>query len=73
MAELAFTSISEKCEKTHSGASTEEDAIRPKSAKKRLELKREEKYAHDKLACEEVLEQEKKSGGFPYVALSFRM
>ena len=66
---ISTDSIYEVCEKNHSGPSTEEDAVRPKSPKKRLELKREEKYAHDKLACEEVLEQESKSGGFPYVAL----
>lgn len=66
---VSTDSIYEVCEKTHSGPSTEDDAVRPKSAKKRLELKREEKYAHDKLACEEILEKEKKSGGFPYVAL----
>lgn len=66
---ISTDSIYEVCEKTHSKPSIEEDAVRPKSPKKRLELKREEKYAHDKLACEEVLEQERKSGGFPYVAL----
>ncbi|KAJ7389859.1 hypothetical protein OS493_028828 [Desmophyllum pertusum] len=64
-------SIYEVCEKTHSGPSTEEDAVRPKSGRKRLELKREEEYAHDKLACEEVLQEQRKSGGFPYVALRF--
>lgn len=66
---ISTDSIYEVCEKTHSGPSTEEDAVRPKSGRKRLELKREETYAHDKLACEEVLEGERKSGGFPYVAL----
>ena len=66
---ISTDSIYEVCEKTHSKPSIEEDAVRPKSPKKRLELKREEKYAHDKLACEEVLEQERKSSGFPYVAL----
>lgn len=68
---ISTDSIYEVCEKTHSGPSTEEDAVRPKNRKKRLQLKREESYAHDKLACEEVLEEQKKSGGFPYVALRF--
>lgn len=68
---ISTDSIYEVCEKTHSGPSTEEDAVRPKSGRKRLELKREEGYAHDKLACEEVLQEQRKSGGFPYVALRF--
>ncbi|XP_078376896.1 uncharacterized protein LOC144660177 [Oculina patagonica] len=68
---ISTDSIYEVCEKSHSGSSAEEDAVRPKSGKKRLELKREEKYGHDKLACEEVLEEERKSSGLPYVALRF--
>ena len=66
---ISTDSIYEVCEKTHSGPSVEEDAVRPKNRKKRLQLKREEGYAHDKLACEEVLEEQRKSSGFPYVAL----
>ena len=66
---ISTDSIYEVCDKTHSGPVTEEDAVRPKSPKKRLQLKREEKYAHDKLACEEVLQEQRKEGGFPYVAL----
>ena len=66
---ISTDSIYEVCEKTHSGPSIEEDAVRPKSGRKRLELKKEERYAHDKLACEEVLEEERKSSGLPYVAL----
>ena len=66
---ISTDSIYEVCDKTHSGPTTEEDAVRPKSPKKRLQLKREEKYAHDKLACEEVLQEQRKEGGFPYVAL----
>lgn len=66
---ISTDSIYEVCDKTHSGLTTEEDAVRPKSPKKRLKLKREEQYAHDKLACEEVLQEQRKEGGFPYVAL----
>lgn len=66
---VSTDSVYEVCDKTHSGPTTEEDAVRPKSPKKRLQLKREEKYAHDKLACEEVLQEQRKEGGFPYVAL----
>ena len=66
---ISTDSVYEVCDKTHSGPTTEEDAVRPKSPKKRMQLKREEKYAHDKLACEEVLQQQRKEGGFPYVAL----
>ena len=66
---ISTDSIYEVCDKTHTGSTTEEDAVRPKSPKKRLQLKREEQYAHDKLACEEVLQEQRKEGGFPYVAL----
>ena len=68
---ISTDSIYEVCDKKHDGPTTEEDAIRPMSPKKRLQLKREEKYAHDKLACEEVLQEQRKEGGFPYVALRF--
>lgn len=68
---ISTDSIYEVCDKKHDGLTVEEDAVRPKSPKKRLQLKREEKYAHDKLACEEVLQEQRKEGGFPYVALRF--
>jgi len=68
---ISTDSVYEVCDKTHSGPTTEDDAVRPKSPKKRLQLKREEKYAHDKLACEEVLQEQRKEGGFPYVAVRF--
>ena len=68
---ISSDSIYEVCDKKHDGPITEEDAIRPMSPKKRLQLKREEKYAHDKLACEEILQEQRKEGGFPYVAMRF--
>lgn len=68
---ISTDSVYEVCDKKHSGPTAEEDAVRPKSPKKRLQLKREEQYAHDKLACEEVLQEQRKEGGFPYVAIRF--
>ena len=66
---ISTDSIYEVCDKMHPEPTTENDAIRPKSARERLELKRNERYAHDKLACEEVLQEQRKAGGFPFVAL----
>ena len=66
---ISTDSVYEVCDKKHFGPTAEDDAVSPKSPKKRLQLKREEQYAHDKVACEEVLQGQRKEGGFPYVAV----
>ncbi|XP_031566487.1 uncharacterized protein LOC116301551 [Actinia tenebrosa] len=66
---ISTDSIYEVCQKDHVAASREEDAVRPKSAKKRMQLRKSETYGHEKLACEEVLRKQRQAGGFPYVAL----
>ena len=48
---ISTDSIYEVCEKTHSGPSVEEDAVRPKNRKKRLQLKREEEIG--RASCRE--------------------
>ncbi|KAK3751555.1 hypothetical protein QZH41_006079 [Actinostola sp. cb2023] len=66
---ISSDSIYEVCQKDHVAATREEDAVRPKSPKIRMQLRKTETYGHEKLACEEVLRKQRKSGGFPYVAL----
>lgn len=66
---ISSDSIYEVCQKDHVAPTKEEDAVRPKSAKKRMQLRKTETYGHEKLACEEVLVKQRKAGGFPYVAL----
>ncbi|EDO45856.1 predicted protein [Nematostella vectensis] len=66
---ISSDSVYEVCDKKHKGPSREEDAVRPKSPKKRLKLKKSEEYGHEKLACEEALRAQRKAGGFPYVVL----
>ena len=66
---ISTDSVYEVCQKDHVAPTTEEDAVRPRSPKKRLELKKNEAYGHEKLACEEVLQEQRKAGGFPYVVL----
>ena len=66
---VSTDSVYEVCEKRHDGPTKEEDAIRPQSARKRAKLKKDELYGHNKLACEEVLREQRKSGGFPYTIL----
>lgn len=66
---ISTDSIYEVCQKDHVAASREEDAVRPKSAKKRMQLRKSDTYGHEKLACEEVLRKQRQAGGFPYVAL----
>lgn len=66
---ISSDSIYEVCQKDHVASTKEEDAVRPKSAKKRMQLRKTETYGHEKLACEEVLRKQRKAGGFTYVAL----
>jgi nucleoside-diphosphate-sugar epimerase len=47
----------------------EEDAVRPESMEERLYLNSVDNYGHRKLACEELLVEQKANGGFPYVIL----
>ena len=66
---ISTDSVYEVCDKDHKGPTKEEDAVRPKNRGKRLTMKRQEKYGHEKLACEEELRVQRQAGGFPYVAL----
>lgn len=66
---ISTDSVYEVCDKDHEGLTKEEDAVRPKNRGKQLTLKKKEKYGHEKLACEEELQLQRQTGGFPFVVL----
>ena len=60
----------EVCIKTpHGGPNREEDAIRPRDPRGRHELNMADYYGHQKLGCEEVLQNERNLNGINYVSL----
>ena len=60
----------EVCIRTpHGGPSREEDAIRPRDPRGRHELNMADYYGHQKLGCEEVLQNERNLNGINYVSL----
>ena len=61
----------EVCIKTHHGRrpSREGDAIRPRDPRERHEFNIADYYGHQKLGCEEVLQNERKLNGINYVSL----
>lgn len=60
----------EVCIKTpHGGPSREEDAIRPRDPRERHKLNMADYYGHQKLACEDILQNERNLNGINYVSL----
>ena len=47
----------------------EEDAVRPSSPTERRRMRELDDYGHQKLGCEELLVEQRRNGGFPYVVL----
>ena len=67
---MSSDSVYEVCVKTsHGGPNCEDDAIRPRDPRGRHELNMAEYYGHQKLGCEEVLENERNLYGINYVSL----
>lgn len=70
---VSTDSVYEVCEEreTERERSSESDAVRPRDAKKRDELRAADNYGDAKLASEEALSDQRHDGGFPWVALRF--
>eukprot|EP00978_Attheya_sp_CCMP212_P026999 scaffold89936_cov59-Attheya_sp.AAC.2 len=51
--------------------SVETDAVRPSDKTLQMQLNQKDEYGHAKLACEEMLVEQKLKGGFPFVFLRF--
>lgn len=67
---ISSDSVYEVCNKTHTGLSREEDAVRPGDIKIKEDFRRRDDYGHRKLECEEELERlVDRDGGIPYVSL----
>lgn len=66
---ISTGSVYEVCDKKHKGRTKEDDAVRPKNRGKQLKLKKQEMYGHEKLSCEEELQLQRQTGGFPFVVL----
>ncbi|XP_028392615.1 uncharacterized protein LOC114517155 [Dendronephthya gigantea] len=67
---ISSDSVYEVCIKNpHGGPSREEDAIRPRDPRERHEINMADYYSHQKLGCEEVLQNERKLNGINYVSL----
>ena len=67
---MSSDSVYEVCMKSsHRGPSREEDAIRPRDPRGRHELNMADYYGHQKLACEEVLENERQLHDINYISL----
>ena len=68
---ISTDSVYEVCQKKSNPSDflREEDAIRPESLDERQSLNSGDNYGHRKLACEELLVEQRANGGFPYVIL----
>lgn len=67
---ISSDSVYEVCNKTHSGLTREEDAVRPESKAEREHFKRKDDYGNRKLECEEELQKQASSStGVPYISL----
>lgn len=67
---ISTDSVYEVCNKTHSGLTREEDAVRPESKTARDSYKFKDDYGNRKLECEEELQKQATSGtGVPYLSL----
>ncbi|XP_045203480.2 uncharacterized protein LOC123556655 [Mercenaria mercenaria] len=67
---ISSDSVYEVCNKTHSGPTREEDAVRPTEKAERDRFKLNDDYGNRKLECEEELEKQATSGtGVPYLSL----
>lgn len=67
---ISSDSVYEVCNKTHSGLTREEDAVRPGSTSERDLFKLRDNYGHRKLECEEELQKQANQGtGVSYISL----
>ena len=69
---ISSDSVYEVCvhaEHALTNGSREEDAVRPKDKATRRELSEADSYGHHKMAGEELLAEQRRNGGFPYVSL----
>ncbi|XP_052792287.1 uncharacterized protein LOC128226451 [Mya arenaria] len=66
---ISSDSVYEVCNKSHSGFTREDDAVRPEAKVDRERYSANDDYGNRKLECEEVLRSQADSGGIPYVAL----
>lgn len=67
---ISSDSVYEVCIKTsHNGPSREEDAVRPRDPRARHDLNVRDYYGHQKLACEEVLENERRYSRINFISL----
>lgn len=67
---ISTDSVYEVCvSKPSSLESSEDDAVRPSNEEARLNLNSKDSYGHRKLACEELLKEQRLEGGIPFVIL----
>ena len=66
---ISTDNVYEVCKFTNKTVIAETDAVRPDDENLRAELNSKDNYGDEKLAVEEVLVQQKKNGGFDWVAL----
>lgn len=67
---ISSDSVYEVCEKNHTGATLETDAVRPPNSEGSEEIQNQDRYGHKKLQCEEVLANYRQNKGGPkYISL----
>ncbi len=66
---ISSDSVYEVCEKNHDKPTKESDCLRPQATAMYKKYKRRDSYGHKKLKGEEILEEQLREGGIPYVIL----